>query len=436
MCIVAIAIFARAGDPEQFNIGKAPAAVTAIAFSDDAHYFLAGLENGKIIVFNLETRAFCYWVDIEKPVNVVAFAGDSFLFSPGNFNNQVGRFKLSTMERLPLRIDVTGTITSISLSPGGKALLVGTSFGGIHEFHGAKFDGGGLVNHAHKGAIDGLFWSDDGDRFLSVGEKGVWRRWQMLPKKRWIRPMKNPPEPLGELADGLIDISPDRKVLAVVTPGKERPLLRLYDFESRKQLEPRVSFDCARAGVNAVRFSPDGRTVATAGRDGFLYFVDISPQLRAAKYAIPDGPNALMKPAPDHHWPTLSKKISGAQTLMGQEHGYSAIHLHMPTDEYIKVAIRRMENGRVTEEGHDGIYGPGEDHEIDLPPGRYKFYWRKLLEGGILHEVRKPVEVIFRHFENDRGDLMVEWCLVVVTLDGDDAVVEYGENSKVKPKLR
>jgi hypothetical protein len=31
---------------------------------------------------------------------------------------------------------------------------------------------------------------------------------------------------------------------------------------------------------------------------------------------------------------------------------------------------------------------------------------------------------------------MVEWCLVVVTLDGDDAVVEYGENSKVKPKLR
>lgn len=102
-----------------------------------------------------------------------------------------------------------------------------------------------------------LVWSPDGSRIAAGGSLGVWvfeadnrdAKPEFLPHDSWV-------------VD--VDWSPDGKVLAVVTRTHQ---VQLWDLDTLKITKSLSGFD-------AVKFSPDGRSLAVGGRewDGDSYF--------------------------------------------------------------------------------------------------------------------------------------------------------------------
>jgi WD40 repeat protein len=100
-------------------------------------------------------------------------------------------------------------------------------------------------------------WTRDGAQVISIGDDQTIRRWDIEAKKE-LKAI-----PVGDLSGGAQDIalSPDSKKMAVVA----RSALSLYDLSSGAETSRHVVHE--QYSVDAVEWSHDGQTIATAGSD-------------------------------------------------------------------------------------------------------------------------------------------------------------------------
>ncbi|TWT40416.1 translocation protein TolB [Phycisphaerae bacterium RAS1] len=121
----------------------------------------------------------------------------------------------------------------------------------------ATFDG-------HATNQNRVCWTPDGKRLVAIGNDSNIRVWDVENKKAFKA------IPAGDISGGPrgLALSPDGARIAVVG----RSTLRLFDFESAKQAASYTVHE--QYGVQAVAWSADGKTIATAGTDRKLNLVN------------------------------------------------------------------------------------------------------------------------------------------------------------------
>ena len=158
---------------------------------------------------------------------------------------------------------------SVAYSPDGSMLATGSGTGVIRIYR-PKTDASPLVLRGHSMPVTQILFSPDGQEIISAGHDRTVREWDTI----WIgqpRLVCGQPDWIRCLA-----LSPRGDVIAVGgdAPGiavKSRDGATVADLRGHEQ------------PVTALAFTPDGRTLVSAGRDGVVHLWDVATGSRATR---------------------------------------------------------------------------------------------------------------------------------------------------------
>ena len=191
------------------------------------------------------------WTHLGKRLDV-AISPDDRLVAVGN--QVVGIY---TMEgrQVGHSIDVGWAVYSMCFSPDGTKLACGT----VCDIRVYNVDSGTLILECHQDWVLDVVWSHDGSRlFSSSGDKTIRSR------------NSDTGEQIGHPWTGhsgwilSLSLSPDGSILASASWDQT---VRFWDSATGNPIGQHLQHD----NVAAIRFSPSGGGVASAGSDGTIY---------------------------------------------------------------------------------------------------------------------------------------------------------------------
>ncbi|MEU0410834.1 helix-turn-helix domain-containing protein [Streptomyces griseorubiginosus] len=216
---------------------------------------------------------------------------------------------------LPLR-------AAIGFDPAGRALAARVDLNGTIEVRDVAT---GRLRHRHTGSRgDTTVFSPDGTRLALVGADGALRIWH-LPTGALHTLRTGRDQPLREVV-----FAPDGRTLAAVTVGADGDHVTLFDVETgraRRTLKP-------KAFVLSVALSPDGRTLATASRDGRVVLWDVRTGRPRDSFSA-DAPAGAPAFSPDGR--TLA--LGGARGVQLWDLVTRQSRLRVPTGSYATAAF-------------------------------------------------------------------------------------------------
>jgi RNA polymerase sigma factor (sigma-70 family) len=158
------------------------------------------------------------------------------------------------------RVKLPAVPEALAVAPGGQLLAVAEEGGAIHLLDAAT--GEHLRQLAgHRGGTQKLVFSADGKRLASAGADRSIRLWDVAARRELLRV----PTDYGVYASLLW--SPDGKRLAYTLQCQNA--IHLLDADTGRDLHPPQGHS---AEVFWAGYTPDGRTLLTAGRDGTVRF--------------------------------------------------------------------------------------------------------------------------------------------------------------------
>jgi WD40 repeat protein len=207
-------------------------------------------------------------LDDERTIEHVVLPHDStryaMAFSPDSQTLAVGGLDSLTVwtrdkdEYKVVIVDEGTTVCCLAFSPDGRSLALGGDDHKIRIWDMPSGDERTSLD-GHAGVVRSVAFSPDGQRLISTAQDRFVMLWDAIrgvPIRQLTEPGLNPLQ--------LAAFSPDGLIIAVGESGGNPLDITLYDAETGAV---RSRLTGHRSGINALAFSPDGRTLATAGID-------------------------------------------------------------------------------------------------------------------------------------------------------------------------
>jgi WD40 repeat protein len=247
-------------------------AVTSLAFAPDAGTLASGGADATLNLWNTTLRAIPPLLTLvpgHGAVRSVAFSPDGRTLATSGEDGKARLWAFPALEWQRELGDYLGPATCVAFSPEGHRLALGGADRRITLWD--TRDGRRLHElKGHVGVVTSLRFSPDGKRLASSAHDSEVRVWDLEDLRKSLK--------LKHLtASQCVDWSPDGRLLCAGTDAPEETesshLAILWNAETGQEI---ARLKGHRAHLTLVRFSPDGKRLATGASDTQLHLWDVA----------------------------------------------------------------------------------------------------------------------------------------------------------------
>jgi WD40 repeat protein len=249
--------------------------VVAVKYSANARFIASGGVDNKTILWDAITGDLLYKVSTHRDyVRDVAFSPDTKLLADASWDGTANVYNVLSGELVTTITAHLDNVTTVAFNPTGTELLTGSGDKSIRAWDTKTWEQKYILN-GHTDEVWDAHYSNNGKFVAGSAWDNKGRIWE-LGQKREIFTFS------GHTSDvWSIGFSPDNQL--VVTGSGDRKVY-VWDLATGEMVAD-IAGNIFTAEVECATFSPDGKTIAAASRDGFVRFFRVpSVQERKSAY--------------------------------------------------------------------------------------------------------------------------------------------------------